>query len=218
MTGKTNQTESFNDDRYDEPVIVERVQQLPVQAGICKRHRDVTLDSIKKRGIPSEIKEEAATVYKYAANLKENVDKGVGLFLKGGVGTLKTTLAVAVMRKGIDLNIKTRFLPMVSLVDTIMSFKDNPAERAMFEKELLTTPILVLDDLGAEMSRDWVVAKIDAIITERYNRMLPTIITTNLGTAELKERYTKRMIDRLNEISVAVVFKSKSMRKAYRDE
>lgn len=64
-------------------------------------------------------------------------------------------------------------------------------------QQLQQAPLIVLDDLGAELTSDWLLTKVDAIIAERYNRRRATIITTNLGSAGMRRRYTDRIIDRL---------------------
>ncbi len=212
-TGKTNQNPlcSFYDN-YDEPIYIEEMRQTLEQAGINKRYRSITFESIEQQGVPTEIAEQYKQVKRYASDIEQHVERGAGLFLKGGVGTMKTTLAVAVMRKAMEQGIKTKFVSVVSLVNTILSF-DKPEEKRKYERSLNSVPILVLDDLGAELERDWVCGLLDGIINERYTRMLPTIVTTNLGVEALKKRYTGRTIERLAESSYPVTFKCKSFRK-----
>ena len=48
--------------------------------------------------------------------------------------------------------------------------------------------------------------KIDAIFAERYNRRRSIIITTNLGTDEMKSRYPERIIDRLRSTTRIITF------------
>ena len=55
-------------------------------------------------------------------------------------------------------------------------------------------------------------AKVDSIITERYNRMLPVIVTTNLTREKLGETYSGRILDRLKSTSKLLAFKGESER------
>lgn len=67
---------------------------------------------------------------------------------------------------------------MAQLIDDVltMSRKERAVERQIAEE----TKLLVLDDLGAESTQDWVLNKIDSIITNRYNNKLPILVTTNI--------------------------------------
>jgi DNA replication protein DnaC len=90
----------------------------------------------------------------------------------------------------------------------------NREELAKYEFRLRSTPLLILDDLGGEETdKSWVSAKVDSIITERYNKMLPVIITTNLTQEELTGTYSGRVIDRLRNTSAYLTFDEKSQRR-----
>ena len=111
---------------------------------------------------------------------------------------MKTTLAVAVLQCWLRRGGAARFITMPSLVDNIFAAKSISQEDwNQFEKRLRQIPLLVLDDLGAEWVAGWVLTKVDAVIAERYNRRRATIITTNLSSADMRRRYTDRIIDRL---------------------
>ncbi|MEN6566361.1 MAG: hypothetical protein ABFC57_08665 [Veillonellales bacterium] len=88
----------------------------------------------------------------------------------------------------------------------------NREEWIAYEDKVRTTGILVLDDLGAEYHQEWVLSKVDAIISERYNRMRPVIITTNLSDKALTGKYAERIIDRLRSTAKVIKFTGKSLR------
>ena len=107
------------------------------------------------------------------------------------------------------------FLTMPSLLDTLFTLKDtNREEWARFEDRLRNVGILLLDDLGAEHSEGWVHTKIDAIVSERYNRMKPIIITSNLTSERLAKTYAARIFDRIRQTSEVIRFTGDSLRKA----
>ena len=185
------------------------------KVGIFKRYWQCTFEHIEQNGMPEQVTKQFSVVKDYAEKIEENNRAGIGLLLKGPVGTMKTSLAVAVLRKWVEDGHGGLFLPMVSMMDTIWTLKDkNREEWWRFEDKLRTTPLLVLDDLGAERHEDWVMSKVDAIVSERYNRMRPIIITTNMGNAEIKGRYAERVIDRLRSTSIMVNFVGDSLREA----
>jgi DNA replication protein DnaC len=58
-------------------------------------------------------------------------------------------------------------------------------------------PKLFLDDLGTERNTDHNIAVIIGLLRARFDRRLPTWITTNLTMDEIAERYTLRIADRI---------------------
>jgi DNA replication protein DnaC len=73
-------------------------------------------------------------------------------------------------------------------------------------------PLLVLDDLGAEKTTEWVQSVIYEIIDHRYNEYLPLIITTNLKAGELAEKLGSRTADRIRSFCKLVMLNLKSQR------
>lgn len=187
-------------------------------AGIQRRYQQVTFDSIVQKGLPAEmsIRTNFFVVKGYADDLSENIKNGIGLLMMGEYGTMKTTLAVAVLRKWLDEGHGGMIVPMCSLLDNLYTMRTlNKEEWAKYEQRLRSIPLLILDDLGGENTdQSWVLAKVDSIITERYNKMLPVIATTNLSKSELMGTYSGRIMDRLRSTSKILVFKGHSQRES----
>lgn len=187
-------------------------------AGINKRYQGITFESIERRGLPSnpDIRRNYKAVRAYAEDIQQNVKRGYGLILAGNYGTLKTTMAVAVMRHWMSVqNGGCLMVPMCSLIDNLFTMRAlSKEEWARYERRIRSTPLLVLDDLGGEsIDQGWVLSKVDSIITERYNKMLPIIVTTNLSKEELAGNYSGRIMDRLRNTSQCLVFTGASQRK-----
>ena len=184
-------------------------------SGIERRYRNCTFANIEARGVPPQVAGEHQRVRQYADQIAGHVDAGTGLALLGPVGTLKTSLAVAALQEGLKAGVSGMFLTMPSLLDTLFTLKDtNREEWARFEDRLRNVGILLLDDLGAEHSEGWVHTKIDAIVSERYNRMKPIIITSNLTSERLAKTYAARIFDRIRQTSEVVRFSGESLRQA----
>jgi len=182
-------------------------RKLLRSSGVFARYCQASFASIEARGVPEAIREQVREVKEFADNLEEHLESGTGLLLRGPVGTMKTTLAVAVMQRQLQTGGHAMFLTMPSLLDSIFSAKaTSPEEWSRFEMNLRQVPLLVLDDLGAEWSAGWVMTKVDAIFSERYNRRRSTIITTNLGGSDMKNRYADRIIDRLRATARIITF------------
>ncbi len=89
-------------------------------------------------------------------------------------------------------------------------------------KELVTAPLLILDDVGKEEVADprFVQRVLFSIIDGRYQNMLPIIVTTNLTPDELDahlggDRGNSASMDRLMEMTDNVFYEL--MGKSYRD-
>ena len=190
------------------------------RAGIFRRFHSATFEEIERRGMPHDMRIRAnyAKVKEYAGGMEANVRDGIGLILCGGYGTMKTTMAVAVLRQWLDTGHGGMLVPMCSLMDNLYTMRISCTEEwARYERRVRSTPLLVLDDLGGENTdQSWVLAKVDSIVTERYNRMLPLIVTTNLTEKELAGTYSGRIMDRLRSTSRLLTFGGVSQREAAR--
>ena len=67
-------------------------------------------------------------------------------------------------------------------------------------KELMEVPVLMLDDIGSEpLMKNVTIEALFTLINERQIRGLCTILSSNLTTEELRERYTERIASRLSD-------------------
>jgi DNA replication protein DnaC len=133
-----------------------------------------------------------------------------GLFLEGQPGVGKTHLAVAVLKRVIDrTGARGLFYDTRELLKLIRSTYD-PAIRTT-ETEILrpvmTADLLVLDDLGAEKTSEWVEETMNLIVNTRYNERRLTIFTSNYPDIpddadinSLTFRIGHRMRSRLHEM------------------
>lgn len=184
--------------------------------GIPKRYQHIdianTLGFFQKNNIVNVMAIEKCM--KYINHMDEYIQDGIGLLIRGSVGTGKTSMAVSVMREAIKHNYSVLFVPSSSLVDMIMSGSEE--ERVKFNNRLKHVKLLVIDDLGTEYSKGWITNKIQSIIDERYNEKKTTIITTNLEQkGSLRNRYSARLEDRILETSIVINCVGKSVRKQF---
>jgi DNA replication protein DnaC len=104
-----------------------------------------------------------------------------GLLLMGPCGCGKTHLAVAVMKQLIARGHEALFYDYCELLKEIQGSYNptNQATEAGVLEPVLTTEVLLLDDLGASKPSAWALETIGHILTTRYNEKRITIITTN---------------------------------------
>ena len=193
-----------------------KVHEKLTQAGIHKRFRAVTFAAIEKRGLPESlnIRGNYKKVKRYAEQIQYHVEHGIGLILAGNYGTMKTTMAIAILRQWIDDGHGGLIVPMCSLMDNLYTMRIlNREEFAKYDRRIRNTPLLVLDDLGGEDADGWIKGKVDSILIERYNKMLPTIITTNLTQDQMAGTYSGRIMDRLKNTSIYLAFNEDSQRR-----
>ncbi len=189
--------------------------QKMLNSGIPKRYYGATFEAITKNGCPKSVRPMAEDAYRYAMHLKENAAAGKGLLFFGEVGRMKTTLACCVAHEAIKQGLGVFFISMPELLDTMVTMAKNRdgTELRKFENKIKDVTFLILDDFGAEYPKDWVLNKVDAIITNRYNAMKPVIITTNMLPDEIRERYVQRVFDRLRSTSKIIGTYGDSLRR-----
>ena len=66
-----------------------------------------------------------------------------------------------------------------------------------YEKMLLESDLLILDDLGTEFSTQFTLASFYNILNTRLLKNRPTIISTNLDLKGIENKYTKRIASRI---------------------
>jgi len=121
-----------------------------------------------------------------------------GWFVIGGPsGSGKTHLAAAIANDCVRRGYPVFYISTPDLLDHLRS-AFNPASElpydAFFDK-VRNTPLLVLDDLGAQSSTSWAQEKLDQLLTHRFNSELPTVIVVLVPLEQLDDRLRTRLTD-----------------------
>ena len=107
---------------------------------------------------------------------------GRGVFLDGQPGVGKTHLAVAVLKAIIERSgAGGLFYDTRDLLRVIRSTYDPSIRTTELEilRPVMNTQVLVLDDLGAEKTSEWVEETMNLIVNTRYNERRMTLFTSN---------------------------------------
>lgn len=106
-----------------------------------------------------------------------------GLLFTGPNGVGKTHLSVAVLSLLIErYRVRAVFADCTALIHRLQNTFEPGSPRAKREvlDPILHSEILLLDDLGAQKSTEWVNEILYLVLNERYSSRLPTLVTTNL--------------------------------------
>lgn len=116
---------------------------------------------------------------------------GGGLYIYGDVGTGKTYLASAVAIDLVDRGAKVIFTSALSIFASIQDTYTTNESTLTEKRRYMTCDLLVLDDLGKESASQWSVMTLFEIVNDRYEHMLPIVITSQYSLGELTDRLAR---------------------------
>lgn len=122
------------------------------------------------------------------------------LFLYGGTGVGKTFLSNCIAKELLDSSHSVIYLTATEL---FQKFQDRDFNRDYYnstyfnDNYFLDCDLLIIDDLGSEVTNSYTNSKLFYIINERILRRKSVIISTNLSLANTRDIYSERFFSRI---------------------
>jgi len=172
----------------------ERATQYLALAGIPERYRGCRLDNFDTQSSAAATKHRLQKALKISRSYVKNFYteggkiRESGLTFVGNPGGGKTHLAAAILSEVIErYPVRGLFVDFTSLLHQLQSTFDSDStesKRAVLEP-VIKTDLVVLDELGAQKSTEWVMNTLYLIINSRYTAGRPTLFTTNYRLGDL---------------------------------
>jgi len=159
--------------------------------------KSMTFDSFdwKRVNLPLEQRENLREAFHLASEFAKSPDGW--LVLQGDNGCGKTHLAAAIVNYRYQAKKPALFIVVPDFLDHLRS-TFSPESKISYDRffeSVKSTPLLVLDDFGAQTTTPWAQEKLYQVINHRYNAQLPTVITTNCSLEEIENRISSRLAD-----------------------
>ena len=147
---------------------------------------------------------------RYAAAFSSNSEN---LLFVGGTGLGKTFLSACIARTVADRGYSVVYESASHLFAKLEKLKFNPTEEIRRETDKFTgCDLLILDDLGTEMTGQFVISAFYSLLNDRMLAGSPMIISTNLNVDEVSRRYSPQIASRLHGGFVRLTFVGEDIR------
>lgn len=139
------------------------------------------------------------------ANLVNCTAKNRRLYLYWPPGTGKTYAGVVALQYALALWVDVMYVNVPTLLDRLRPNEIGGASEIIMKCS--TCPVVLFDDMWQEKASEWVRERLYIILNDRYNRRLPTIITSNYDLKGLYEKlWHPALISRIRHLSGILEF------------
>lgn len=123
------------------------------------------------------------------------------LLIYGNTGVGKTFLTNCIAKELLDRSHTVVYLTSLKLFDILETYKFDrdisQAEKDATISYILTSDLLIIDDLGTELNNSFTSSQLYHCIDTRLTNRRSTIISTNLSFDDLREQYSERIFSRI---------------------
>lgn len=134
---------------------------------------------------------------KFVQNFKQDYHN---LFFYGTVGTGKSFLSGCIANELLKQGCSVIYFSAAGLFDTLARYAfdaKSKEEQRDFCEDIYNCDLLIIDDLGTEVTNNFVSSQLFVCLNERHLRRKAVIISTNLSLEEFRDRYSDRIFSRI---------------------
>lgn len=132
-------------------------------------------------------------------------DRFENLLLTGPVGVGKSFLSHCIARSLLDTGHGVVYLSAYDLFNLLGRYEfsgrgGDPDDKARIREAhsaLFDCDLLVIDDLGTEVTNTFTVAQLFLIMNDRFAARKPVVLSTNLTLNEIRNKYSERIASRI---------------------
>ena len=127
-------------------------------------------------------------------------EKYQNLFFYGTVGTGKSFLSGCIAGELLKNGNSVIYFSAAGLFDTLARYTfDGRLKDSLHDlcEDLYSCDLLIIDDLGTEITNSFVTSELFSCLNERHLRRRSTLISTNISLEELRDRYSDRIFSRI---------------------
>ncbi len=149
-----------------------------------------------------DVKKAKSYVNNFILKFDQFQERGLGLYIYSATkGSGKTMLSCCILNEISDrYPVSVKFINSMDLLE--MTKQEYKGEKPEELKPLYTSKVLVIDDIGVQMSKDWINTVFYHLINTRYTKRLVTVYTSNVASDSLK--MDDRIIDRIESTTYLV--------------
>ncbi len=122
------------------------------------------------------------------------------LFFYGTVGTGKSFLSGCIAKELLEQGSSVIYFSAAGLFELLARYsfdvRNKESLYGLYE-DLYGCDLLIIDDLGTEITNSFVTSQLFSCLNERHLRKKSSLISTNISLEELRDRYSDRIFSRI---------------------
>lgn len=167
----------------------------------------------------SENGEQLALIEKYISNLKDNLQKGIGLHFQGPHGVAKTFLGCIILQQALRTH-RCYFSLLSDLVTLSFESRNNYEKKELLDDIIIRTNLLMIDEVDkvAISSGGQVVELVDSLFRKRYFEKKSVILTGNCLMEDIEKVFGSSVSSMLTETTYPIILTGEDFRKSLGDQ
>lgn len=132
--------------------------------------------------------------------IRQFPSKCQNLIFSGNTGIGKTFLTNCIAKELLEQSFSVIYFSAAKLFEQLanVTFSKNDETNHSIYDDIFECDLLIIDDLGTELTNAFVASQLFNCLNERYLLKKSTIISTNLSLQAIREKYSERIFSRLS--------------------